>query len=211
MPRSFSCAAIVLRAYDVGEADRFCILLTRERGRITARASGVRRLTSRMGGSLLPLREVQLSLNESRSGIYVSSSAPHPESWSAFTTPKSFAEAHQGVELLLSFVQHEEPLPEIYDATRRFLAQCADESPDALLRYTFRLLSLLGVLPDPDELALPEDSLPLIAFIEESAAGGSPGALSSAERSQLDAIVSRLLRQHLTAPLKSTGVASAMH
>jgi recombinational DNA repair protein (RecF pathway) len=51
--------AIVLKTYDVGEADRLCILFTRERGRVMARASGARRLKSRLGASLLPFHHLQ--------------------------------------------------------------------------------------------------------------------------------------------------------
>ena len=63
MAHSESVEAVVLKTYDVGEADRFCIVLTKERGRIAARARGVRKLTSKMGGSLLPLHHVHGLIN----------------------------------------------------------------------------------------------------------------------------------------------------
>ncbi len=72
MRRSFSDDAIVLRTYDVGEGDRFCILLTRKHGKISARAKGVRKVKSRKGGSLLPLHIARVDIDVSSSGNYVS-------------------------------------------------------------------------------------------------------------------------------------------
>ena len=47
-------AAIVLRTYKLGEADRIVILLTRGRGKVRAVAKGVRRTKSRFGARLEP-------------------------------------------------------------------------------------------------------------------------------------------------------------
>ena len=56
MPQSQTYEALILQSHDVGEADRFLILFTRERGRLAARARAVRKPKSKMGGSLLPLK-----------------------------------------------------------------------------------------------------------------------------------------------------------
>ncbi|MBU1911666.1 recombination protein O N-terminal domain-containing protein, partial [Patescibacteria group bacterium] len=48
MPHSQTYNSIILKAYDVGEADRFLILFTREKGRMTARARAVRKLKSKL-------------------------------------------------------------------------------------------------------------------------------------------------------------------
>ena len=139
--------AIVLRTYDVGEADRFCILLTKERGKIAARARGVRKLTSRMGGSLLPLQHIILNMHEGKTGFLVTAI----ERCEQKQIPKNvhnFLSAQQGVELLLQLLEDDHPVPEIFDITKEFLKSCEKAS---VLPFTIRLLSFLGVLPSPSE------------------------------------------------------------
>jgi len=58
--------AIVLSRFDYGEADRILTLLTPGLGKIKAIAKGIRRPTSRIGGSLEPLAELRLQLAKGR-------------------------------------------------------------------------------------------------------------------------------------------------
>lgn len=153
MPRTQIVDAIVLRVFDVGEADRSCVLFTRELGRVFARASGVRKLTSRMGGSLLLFRRVHVLLKESGAGYIVAGvrgmgSDERGAQSEERSTLAFFSEAQQGIELLLALVRNEEPLPEVFDATVAFLAACEQGVPHAALRYGFRLVSQLGFLPE---------------------------------------------------------------
>ncbi|OLT14995.1 DNA repair protein RecO [Serinicoccus sp. CNJ-927] len=60
-------AAIVLRTYKLGEADRIVILLGRTRGRIRAVAKGVRRTSSKFGARLEPGMVVDVQCYEGRS------------------------------------------------------------------------------------------------------------------------------------------------
>ncbi|MDD5623321.1 MAG: DNA repair protein RecO [Candidatus Peribacteraceae bacterium] len=138
--------AIVLQAHDVGEADRFLILFTRERGKLAARARGVRKIKSRMGGALLPLHRVTVDLAEHASGFLVTGcqiQAPSPRK-----NLREFLAAEQAIDLLLSLLHDEEPLPEIFESTCRFLGR-TDYERHHVLAYTLHLLSLLGVLPGP--------------------------------------------------------------
>ena len=64
MSRTRSVEAIILRTIDIGDADRFCILFTKEAGRKGARARGVRKTMSRLGGLLLPFRHLRIDLAE---------------------------------------------------------------------------------------------------------------------------------------------------
>jgi recombinational DNA repair protein (RecF pathway) len=144
---------IVLRTYDVGEADRFCILFTRERGRIAARARGVRRTKSRMGGSLLPFRRVQADLHEGQSGFLITGA--HGASALLPTDhTNAVGAAQRGTELLQRLLEDDEPLPEIFDMTDVFLRECTHESAP-VLAFTVRLLAVLGVFPlSPKELKM---------------------------------------------------------
>lgn len=148
MPRSWIDEAIVLRTYNVGETDRFCILLTRDHGRIAARATGVRRLLSRSGSGLLPLHRVSVICEAHSFGLVIALATcidPHVESW---RDPHTFACAQQGVELLLKLVEDGEPLPEVYHLTRTFLAACGGPHVASLPSvFALKLLQLLGLCP----------------------------------------------------------------
>jgi DNA repair protein RecO (recombination protein O) len=58
--------AIVLTRFDYGEADRIMTLFTPGYGKLKAIAKGVRRPTSRLGGSLEPLAELRVALARGR-------------------------------------------------------------------------------------------------------------------------------------------------
>jgi DNA repair protein RecO (recombination protein O) len=66
VPRLYVTDAIVLSRFDYGEADRIMTLFTPEHGKIKAIAKGVRRPTSRLGGSLEPLAELRVALARGR-------------------------------------------------------------------------------------------------------------------------------------------------
>ena len=58
--------AIVLSRFDFGEADRILTLITPEIGKLKAIAKGIRRPTSRVGGSLEPFAELRIQLARGR-------------------------------------------------------------------------------------------------------------------------------------------------
>jgi DNA repair protein RecO (recombination protein O) len=66
VPRRYTTDAIVLSRFDYGEADRILTLLTPASGKIKAIAKGIRRPTSRIGGSLEPFAELRLALAHGR-------------------------------------------------------------------------------------------------------------------------------------------------
>jgi DNA repair protein RecO (recombination protein O) len=65
-PRLYVTDAIVLSRFDYGEADRIMTLFTPELGKIKAIAKGVRKPTSRLGGSVEPLAELRVALARGR-------------------------------------------------------------------------------------------------------------------------------------------------
>jgi DNA repair protein RecO (recombination protein O) len=69
MPGSLKTEAIVLRSIRYGEADRILHLYTRNRGRLSAIAKGVRRARSRFGGRLEPFFRLDLVLYEGRGDL----------------------------------------------------------------------------------------------------------------------------------------------
>lgn len=207
MARTYQAEAIVLRTYDVGEADRFCVLLTREQGRLAARARAVRKLSSRMGGSILPFQHVDVSLTESSTGFLITgvtqrSSLP-------FANLQAFAAAEEAAELLLALLQDGEPMPEVFTSFHQFLSQCGEDAALARIAHTLRLLSFLGLLPSPDEFSA---FAPLTSedetFLEAVFSGEALPPIAHATR--LEQLCTGLLHDHLQAPLKSRAVGNAM-
>src|SRR5207237_3316586 len=64
--RPYVTDAIVLSRFELGEADRVLTVLTPEYGKLKIIAKGVRRQTSRLGGSLEPFAELRLALARGR-------------------------------------------------------------------------------------------------------------------------------------------------
>ena len=211
MAHSRTYEAIMLRTYDVGEADRFCVLLTRERGRLAARARGVRKLTSRIGGGLLPLCRTKVDLHEGGTGFVITgvhsmrSAVPH--------TIDEFLQAEQGIELLMQLLEDDDPSPELFDLTEEFLEECTRETPSMLLPFTVRLLFLLGLLPHIPRKALAEEEMEQItAYIKvcttrewrrlPTISGRSTRCLQSA--------CNGIIAQHARSELRAAAVAGAI-
>ncbi|HXG26949.1 MAG TPA: DNA repair protein RecO [Candidatus Binatia bacterium] len=66
VPRRYVTEAIVLSRFDYGEADRILTLMTPAGGKIKAIAKGIRKPTSRIGGSVEPFAELRLALAHGR-------------------------------------------------------------------------------------------------------------------------------------------------
>ncbi|HEX8938795.1 MAG TPA: DNA repair protein RecO [Candidatus Limnocylindrales bacterium] len=64
--RLYATDAIVLSRFEYGEADRVLTLITPGHGKLKAIARGVRRPTSRLGGTLEPLAELRIALARGR-------------------------------------------------------------------------------------------------------------------------------------------------
>jgi DNA repair protein RecO (recombination protein O) len=64
--RTYRAEAIVLRTWDLGEADRILVLFTRHFGKVRVVAKGIRRTTSRMAGHAEPLTHATYQLARGR-------------------------------------------------------------------------------------------------------------------------------------------------
>lgn len=137
---------IVLRTHDVGDADRLCIVLTRQRGRIAARARAVRKLGSRMGALLLPGRRLTLDVR-SEDGHATIDAARLMGEVPDLADPVALAAAQQGIELVLLLTEDDEPLPAVFDALFQFVHVCHVDPAHALVPFQLRLFHLLGFLP----------------------------------------------------------------
>lgn len=201
MSHSQSFEALVLKTYDIGEADRLCILFTRRRGRIAARASGARKLKSRLGGALLPFQHVHVELKE-EGGRWIVAGAIRRD-LHAEPSLATFTALEEGVELLMRLVPEEGTLLEVFDATLKFF-----ETPH-VLSYTFCLLHLLGLLPGERDMQTslsPAEQ----AFISSCRAGGITPPDPACNTRRLQTLRTGFLEEQLSFPLKTSGIIEAM-
>lgn len=148
MARRATLEAVILRTIDVGEADRLCILFTREEGRKAAKARGVRKTASRLGGTLLPFRHTRVDISESETHSAITGAVDCADLPDVLGNFEAFLRLQQGVELLLALTEDNEPIPGVFDLLLQFIALA--DNPSALLPFQLRLLHLLGFMPEHD-------------------------------------------------------------
>ncbi len=211
MPRPLTDEAIVLKAHNVGETDRFVVLLTRTHGRMTARATGARKLLSHRGRGLLPLHRISVTWEQHSFGNTVTAAECLDAHAAAWSDPHAFSCAAQGIELLLKLTEDGYPLPEAYQITSDFLAACSGpHSPSVAALYALKLLKIFGYLPS-GATAPARTSPRLMKLIDasETLPFASAGRMAQLE-GELASFLSSLLGSQLGVSLKSLPVSLAM-
>lgn len=212
MPQRQTLDAVILRAVDVGEADRFCVLFTCERGRIAARAKAVRKTSSRMGGSLLPMQRARIDITEHGNGFIITGASQESHEPVRRATFSAFLEHARGIDLLLALTEDDEPLPLVFDLLCDFLSCTPDDVPGLLPAFQARLLSLLGLLPafsnDPRVDSL---SFPVQAFLHATVSPLPFSALAelTPHHPELPVFLDALIDEHAARPMKSRSMVAA--
>ena len=205
MTRIRTTEALVLKTYDIGDADRFCILLTASDGRVTAVAKGARNLTSRLAGAVQSFQHLRVDLAEHSSGFYMRSAECIRSFDQIRVDIQRFALAHRASELLLHFLHDTEPQESIFDLAREFFTLC-DAERCSLLFPTFQLMLMkeLGLLPVFDGAPYSSE---LCAYLRARSALAERRKISLAEgdHKELSRLCEELLREHLSFPLRSKG------
>lgn len=146
--------AWVLRSYTLKEADKICVFLTREAGRIRGVAHGARKLRSRFGSSLEPFTEVALTYfqKENKELVSISHCEIIRSNFALAASSEMLAATAYLAELVLEFLPEHEPNEKVYrliGATLAAFHNAPGASPDPLVRYfEVWLLRLAGFFPD---------------------------------------------------------------
>ena len=149
--RSFRADSIVLKHRDYGEADRLLTLFTRQKGKITAIAKGVRKVRSQKGGHLEPFTHASLLLATGRTWYLVSQAEAQDIYPNLTKDLEILGYASYLVELVDRFTYEEEENSPIFNLLRNSLGRLdSGEHPAPLVvRYfEIRLLDLLGFRPE---------------------------------------------------------------
>jgi len=145
--------AIVLRTYNLAEADRIVVCLTRSAGLVRAVARGARRMKSRFGAALEPFTLIKLAFYEKENRELVTIS--EAEILKSHFVLAGRLEAGEVLAYMGELVSEFAPPHETNERLFRMVVACVDalaETPEAarlLLRYfEVWLLRLGGFLPD---------------------------------------------------------------
>jgi DNA repair protein RecO (recombination protein O) len=163
--RTYQAQAIVLGHIDFGEADRILKIFTLEKGKISAIAKGVRKISSRKSGHLEPFTQVHLFLAKGRDLDIITQAEAQKPRFDLRADLCRMSLASYVVELLDRFTYDEGSNPGLY----RLISQTLDrleslENFETAVRYyEIRLLDLLGYRPqlfqciDCDALIQPQN------------------------------------------------------
>jgi len=151
--RLYRVSAVVIRQRNLGEADRILTLYTRERGKISAVAKGVRRARSKLAGSLqlFSLAEIQLAAGRS---LEVATQARALDSFYGLRRDLSrYSHASYAAELLDALTDEGLPDEMLFDLLVAALqALDAGADPGTVIRaFELHLLNRLGYGPELDQ------------------------------------------------------------
>jgi DNA repair protein RecO (recombination protein O) len=142
--------AIVLRGYQLGEADRIVVLLTRDRGKKRGVAHGARRSRRRFGAALEPLTRVRVAYVERENRELVSLRYAEPlRSPLSGHDPQGPGHAAYFAELIDEWAPQDHPNEKLFRLGAAAVEALADDVPVAALARYFEcwLLRLEGVYP----------------------------------------------------------------
>ena len=169
--KEFSDDAVVLRTFKSGESDRVVVLWTRAHGKVRVFAKGIRKTTSRLGGTLEALAYVRVNLAETRGEFYVARHVAHLERLSTLRSSYDRINAGYAVVEVVDAIPSDDVADEgIFDLlVRVLLALDNDEFEPALVpaSFFFKLLALDGSQPVVDGCVNCGREGPLVFFDAE--------------------------------------------
>src|SRR5919107_5017153 len=154
-PRRYVTEAIVLSRFDYGEADRILTLIPPAGGKIKAIAKGIRRPTSRIGGSLEPFAELTLLMARGRTFDVVTQVSVRHAWLNLRDSLESAATAWYLAELADRSLEERHAAEPLYALLRRaYELLDAGMAPGRVARwYEMHLADELGMRPEVDRCA----------------------------------------------------------
>ena len=152
VPRRYTTDAIVLSRFDLGEADRVLTVITPSIGKLKVIAKGIRRPTSRIGGSLEPFAELTVALARGRTFDVVTQVSVEHAWLNLRDDLESAATAWYLAELADRSLEERHAAEPLYALLRRaYELLDAGMAPGRVARwYEIHLLDELGVRPEVD-------------------------------------------------------------
>jgi len=149
-PRLYRVSALVLRQRELAEADRILLLLTSERGKLSALAKGVKKPRSKLAGGLQLFSHVRLLLAVGRNLDPITQCQPLESFLPLRQDLHRFALASHLAELADCFTEQGARLSGLYDLLLNSLrALAVSPEPELIGRgFELKLMNLLGYAPE---------------------------------------------------------------
>ena len=159
---------VVLRTYQLGEADRIVVLMTKAHGKVRAVAKGVRKTGSRFGSRLEPLTHVQVLFWQGRSTLATINQVDVIRRfWSIRDDLDRLSAGLSMLEVVDQISQEGHADPRVVDTLVRALGVLDDaerDHPMVAPAFFLRILDLEGASPVLDACAACGADGPLVAF-----------------------------------------------
>lgn len=201
-----STEAFVLRTYSLAEADKICVFLTKEHGKVRGVAHGARKMKSRFGSALEPMTQVSLSYyqKEGRELVSISNCDIVLSNFNEGARNVETAAAFSYIsELLSEFVPDNSPDEKLYRLVLAILEAIRQKrSLDWTLRYFETwVLRLSGFFPDISQCSICSEYVPAEQPIFLANDGtprcyGCCNGLGMPVRAPLRNMISQMLRVH---------------
>jgi DNA repair protein RecO (recombination protein O) len=145
--------SLVLKSYNLAEADRIVVLLTRDHGVVRGVAKGAKRLKSKFGSGLEPFSVVRASYFEKEGQELVSIQRVDlvQSNFTAASNPDFLQKFSYLCELLITFSPPKDPNETLYRMVKACIETAAAQSEMLLgtgVYFEMWLLKLAGYLPD---------------------------------------------------------------
>jgi DNA repair protein RecO (recombination protein O) len=180
MPGALKTEAVVLRSMRFGEADRILHIYTRNLGRVSAIAKGVRRARSRFGGRLEPFFRLEIELHEGRGELLTVTGAQTVEAYPRLrSSAPALDAASRACDAVGRLFETSEPHPGVFHLLCRQLSLLDERAPQggestwawpAALSFRLKLLLAAGLAPQLAACASCGEREHLVGF--SGAAGG---------------------------------------
>lgn len=156
--RVYTVEGIVLKRKSVGEADRILTVFTKQKGKITVLAKGIRRITSRRSGHVEVFSHVVLTLHAGTIDIVTEAQAIAPGSrfeGDAQRMAYAYCVCELVDQLLADTQEHEDIFFFLVNTLEQITRQ--EASQQAMSEFIHRLLWALGFLPHAKKI--PQESM----------------------------------------------------
>ncbi len=142
-------AAVVLRTYKLGEADRITVLLTRTAGKVRAVAKGVRKTRSKFGSRLEPGSYIDAQLHEGKGELDIVTQAESVEFFPQIRTDLArLSRASALLEAVDQLTLDREPNRRLFEMLVGGLRIIDEQNPPLVIGAFFlKLLEAEGVAP----------------------------------------------------------------
>lgn len=146
--------SLVLKSYNLAEADKIVVLLTRDHGVVRGVAKGAKRLKSRFGSGLEPFSEINAAYFEKENVELVSIQKIDllKSNFAAAANPEFLQKFSYLGDILLHFAQPRDKDEKLFRMVRACVTAAADDAENNLhsvgVYFELWLLKLSGFLPD---------------------------------------------------------------